>query len=176
MEHQDHVRLLRDGIPGPGGVWADFGSGRGAFTLALADLLGPTAVIYSVDRDQRALRDQEAAMRAQFPATTVHHLAADYREPLSLPPLDGVVLANTLHFHRIKAPVLARLCGYLRSGGALLLVEYNSDRGNPWVPFPLSYSTWERLASDVGLAGTRLLATRRSRFMGEIYAAASVVG
>src|SRR5689334_5069164 len=125
MEHADHVRLLRDGIPGPGGVWADFGSGRGAFTLALADLLGSTAVIYSVDRDRRALRDQEAALRARFPATMVRSLAADYREPLPLPPLDGAVLANTLHFHRDKAPVLARLAGYLRPGGRLLLVEYN---------------------------------------------------
>jgi SAM-dependent methyltransferase len=173
MEHQDHVRLLRDGIPGPGGVWADFGSGRGAFTLALADLLGPTAVIYSVDRDRRALRDQEAAMRARFPATTVHYLTADYREPLALPPLDGAVLANTLHFHRDKAPVLARIRGYLRPGGRLLLVEYNTDRGNPWVPYPLSYPSWERLAMEAGLVGTRLLATRLSRFMGEIYAALS---
>jgi hypothetical protein len=32
---------LRDGVPEPGGVWADLGSGEGAFTLALADLLGP---------------------------------------------------------------------------------------------------------------------------------------
>ena len=40
MNHEDHVRLLRKGIVEPGGVWADFGSGAGAFTLALADLLG----------------------------------------------------------------------------------------------------------------------------------------
>ena len=43
MIHSDHVRLLRDGVPQAGGVWADIGSGGGAFTLALADLLGPQA-------------------------------------------------------------------------------------------------------------------------------------
>ncbi len=29
MNHSDHVALLRDGIAGPGKVWADLGSGAG---------------------------------------------------------------------------------------------------------------------------------------------------
>ena len=40
MNHTDHVNLLREGISEPGGVWAEFGSGSGAFTMALAELLG----------------------------------------------------------------------------------------------------------------------------------------
>ena len=65
MNHNDHVYLLRKGIAGPGGVWADLGSGSGAFTLALADLIGPTGHIYSVDKDRSALREQERAMRSR---------------------------------------------------------------------------------------------------------------
>ena len=38
MDHTDHVNLLRDAV-GLGGTWADFGSGTGAFTLALAELI-----------------------------------------------------------------------------------------------------------------------------------------
>jgi ubiquinone/menaquinone biosynthesis C-methylase UbiE len=174
VNHTDHVRLLRDGIPGPGGVWADLGSGGGAFTLALADLLGPTARIYSVDRDRRALREQEAAMRASFPAVTVTYLEADFTRPLELPPLDGVVMANSLHFQRDKDSVLQRVHGYLRPGGRLLLVEYNADHGNPWVPYPLSYPTWEKLARRNGFRETRLLTAQPSRFLREIYSAASV--
>ena len=56
MDHADHKDLLRDGVPGPGGVWADFGSGSGAFTLALADLIGSTGQIHAIDKDRRALR------------------------------------------------------------------------------------------------------------------------
>jgi precorrin-6B methylase 2 len=67
MQHQDHVQLIHAGIPAQGGVWADLGSGSGAFTLALADLPGPGARLYSVDKDRRALREQAAAMRARFP-------------------------------------------------------------------------------------------------------------
>ena len=45
MNHDDHVALLRGGIDQPGGVWADVGSGTGAFTLALADLIGETRLM-----------------------------------------------------------------------------------------------------------------------------------
>lgn len=55
MNHANHVQLLQNGIPQPGGVGAALGSGDGAFTLALAERLGPTGQIVSVDRDCRAL-------------------------------------------------------------------------------------------------------------------------
>jgi ubiquinone/menaquinone biosynthesis C-methylase UbiE len=174
MNHTDHVNLLRDGIPAKGGVWADLGSGTGAFTLALAELVGSEATIYSVDQDNRALTAQQQVMRARFPAVTVHYLIADFTHPLQLPPLDGVVMANSLHFHRRKEPILQQVGAYLKSGGRLLLVEYNTDRGNPWVPYPLSYPTWATLARRSGFVETRLLATRPSRFLGEIYSAESV--
>lgn len=174
MNHTDHVNLLREGITAKGGVWADLGSGAGAFTLALAELIGDEGTIYSVDQANRALKEQEATMRARFPAVTVHTVNADFTRPLDLPKLDGVVMANSLHFHRHKDPIAQRVGGYLKPGGRLLLVEYNTDGGNPWVPYPLSYPTWEKLARRNGFAETRLLARRPSRFLGEIYSAVSL--
>jgi len=61
----------------------------------------------------------------------------------------------------------------LRPGGTLLIVEYGADRGNPWVPHPFSYPTWERLAAEAGFEATRLLKTIPSRFLGTLYSAAS---
>ena len=171
MNHADHVELLRPGKIAPGSVWADLGSGAGAFTLALAELTGPTGVIYSVDKDGSALQQQEKAMRDHFPAIKVYYRRADFTHPLDLPPLDGVIMANSLHFHRDKDAILKMVRGYLKPGGYLLLVEYNTDHGNPWVPFPLSYPTWKTLAARIGFAEIQLLATRPSRFMGEIYSA-----
>jgi SAM-dependent methyltransferase len=175
MDHPDHVALIRNGIPGPGGTWADFGSGRGAFTLALADLLGPTAQLWSIDRDTRALRDQQATFQARFPHTHLHTHVADFSHPLDLPPLDGALMANSLHFLRDaeKATALGLIRGYLRPGGRLIIVEYNTDRGNPWVPHPFSYATWEILARRNGFTATRLLAQRHSR-MSNMYAALSL--
>lgn len=175
MNHADHVNLLRQGVPAPGGVWADFGSGTGAFTLALAELLGPGGEITSVDQDRGALREQERAMQRQFPRTSVHYLAADFTQPLQLPRLDGLVLANALHFQKYAAQgrVIQQLKSYLRPGGRLILIEYNVDRGNLWVPQPRSYPSWERLAREAGFSQTQLLATIPSRFLHEIYAAVS---
>jgi len=173
VNHQDHLNLLSKGIPNPGGIWADFGAGRGAFTLALAELLGPTAVIHAIDKDKRALQEQARLMSARFPHVTVYYHIADFTTPLSLPPLDGIVAANTLHFLRRKEQTLKLWRGYLRENGRLLIVEYNVDRGNFWVPYPFSYPTWEKLAVKIGFTETRLLVKRPSRFLGEIYSAVS---
>jgi ubiquinone/menaquinone biosynthesis C-methylase UbiE len=173
MDHHDHVNLLRNGIPESGGIWADFGSGRGAFTLALAELIGPTGEIYSVDKDRGALRQQERTMKGQFPKVTAHFKKADFTKPLDLPLLDGLVIANALHYLRHKDETIRLLANYLRPGGCFLMVEYNTDRGNTWVPHPFSYPTWEKLARRNGLVNTQLLATVPSRFLGQIYSAIS---
>ncbi len=173
MEHVDHVNLLRRGIPGAGGVWAEFGSGTGAFTLALAELIQPSGTIYSIDRDGSALGAQEKQMSARFPTVHAHYLKADYTRPVELPPLDGIVAANTLHFLKDKEPVLNIFYAYLKSTGRMLLVEYNIDKGNYAVPYPLPYPAWERLAQQTGFTATQLLSTRPSRFLREIYSALS---
>src|SRR6478752_316483 len=79
-------------------TWADIGAGEGAFTLALADLLGPGATIVAVDRDAGALRENARRMAERFPATTMITRVADLTGPLELPVLDGLVAANSLHF------------------------------------------------------------------------------
>lgn len=174
MIHSDHVALLRDGVPS-GGVWADFGSGGGAFTLALAELIGAAGHIHSVEQDASVLRQQQNAMRAQFPDVPVTYHHADFTTRLDLEPLDGIVMANSLHFIRDKTPVLALMRGYLKPGGRFILVEYNADTGNMWVPYPLSYPTWQTLAARHGFSGTRLIGRYPSRFLHEIYAALSIV-
>lgn len=170
MDHADHLRLLRDGVT-PGGVWADLGAGSGAFTLALADLLGPGAEVIAVDRDRGALRDLERALRSG--GATVRTLVADFTKPQGLASLDGIVMANSLHFVRDKAPVLSLVRGMLKPSGRLLLVEYDADSGNPWVPHPLSFDTWRALADANGFTGTRKLASVPSRFLHAIYCAVS---
>jgi hypothetical protein len=53
------------------------------------------------------------------------------------------------------------------------VVEYNVDQGNPWVPHPFSFGTWRKIAERNGFIDTRLLATRPSRFLKEIFSAVS---
>jgi ubiquinone/menaquinone biosynthesis C-methylase UbiE len=173
VDRRDVVSLIREGVEGRRGEWADLGSGGGAFTLALAELLGRDGRIHSVDRDVRALERQRRTISERFPDSQVSYLAADFSRPLELPPLDGVVMANSLHFSKRKEPVLKLVRGYLKPGGRLVLVEYDSDRGNPWVPHPLSYASWERLAGEAGFEDTRLLKRVPSSVLGAIYSASS---
>lgn len=182
MQHSDHVALLRPGVLGSGGQWAEFGAGTGAFTLALAELLGPGATLYAVDQEAGALREAGRRVKAsligpQSPGLTFVPITADFTKPLPtpLPPLDGLVMANALHFvpDRQKDAVVARLKDYLKPSGVFILVEYNVDKGNLWVPHPLAYATWQALARRAGLPETRLLGTRPSSFLREFYAAAS---
>jgi ubiquinone/menaquinone biosynthesis C-methylase UbiE len=176
MDHADHVELIADGVRGAeGGAWADLGSGRGAFTLALAALLEPGGRIVSVDHDRGALTDQEREMRARFPDADVRYLVADFTTPLAIGPLDGVVMANSLHFVRRKEKVLTLVRGLLRPGGRLVLVEYDADAGTAWVPYPVSWAAWPPLARRSGFSGTRLIGRVPSRFLGAIYGAVSFV-
>lgn len=172
MDHHDHVDLLCPaGLPS-GGLWADLGAGSGAFTLALRELTGPDAVLYAVDRNRARLSELERAYRARFGSNeNLHILQADFTRDLSLSLLDGVLMANSLHFFRDKGKVLRHVQRFLKPGGKLLLVEYNAERGNPWVPYPLSFETFRTLAPRAGFSEPRLLAKKPSSFMGEFFAA-----
>lgn len=170
------------GVPTPSRdeQWADLGAGSGAFTLALRELIGASVDIYAVDRNQGRLTELSHAYRARFgDSDNLHLIPADFTRELDtstssirrLPPLDGVLMANSLHFFRDKEEVLLHVGSFLKPGGALLLVEYNVDRGNPWVPYPLSFETFSELAPRAGFSEPRLLAKHPSSFLREFYSA-----
>ena len=97
-----------------------------------------------------------------------------YDISIALPPLDGIVMANSLHFQRDPHAVLRVVLDHLVDGGRLVLVEYDADHGNQWVPFPLAYRTWMTVAARAGLRDTRRIGAVPSRFLGSIYAAVSL--
>ncbi len=172
MNHRDHVNLLRSAIsPSAAGAWADFGSGTGAFTLALRDLMGPDAEIFSVERDESRLDQQQRNFLVRFPESNVQFLQADFTEPLDLPRLEGIVVANAIHFYRDKERLLRQFREYLKPDGRLVVVEYNADRGNPWVPHPISFETLRQLTPKAGYTEAQLVATVPSSFLREIYSA-----
>jgi ubiquinone/menaquinone biosynthesis C-methylase UbiE len=172
MDHHDHVNLLRHAELSPGGIWADLGAGSGAFTLALRELLGSGASIYAVDKDQRRLEELKRAYQSRFGDTqNLNPLPADFTRGLDLPPLDGAVMANSLHFFKDKEKVLRHVRTFLKPGRILLLVEYNVDSGNLWVPHPLTFETYRLLALHAGFSEPRLLAKHPSSFLHEFYSA-----
>ena len=171
MTHEDAVALIRDGVPFPGGTWADLGAGSGVFTRALADVLGDAGVVVAVDRrpTERGLRRDAGRGSAE-----IRTLRADFAGPLALPLLDGVSMANALHFAPDAETVLGRVLARVRAHGTLLLVEYDLDRGTPWIPHPVPFARLEELARSVGLVDVREVGRMRSRYgRRDIYAAAA---
>lgn len=167
MNDRDALALLSAAVPAAAGeTWADLGAGTGVFTRALASIVGPGGHLFAVDEDDRAL----GAIRA-WAAPQVTMLRADVTQPLDLPMLDGVVMANVLHFVADARMVLPRIVKLLRPGGRLVLIEYEGRRPGPWVPYPVPMSRFRELAAASGLGEPRVAATRPSRFGGQIYAA-----
>ena len=174
MDHHDHVALIHAGVEGAGPRWLELGAGEGAFTLALADLLGPAGHITTVDRDARALAAGTHAVNDRFPGVTVAAAPGDFTKGLPPGPFDGVLAANTLHFVRERRELLAAIRARMEPAGRLVVVEYDADRGNPWVPHPFSFETWRREARTAGFDEPRLIHRVPSRFLGAIYGAVAV--
>ncbi len=175
MNDRDALALLRAAVPAADGqVWADLGAGTGVFTRALAALVGAAGHVYAVDADGRAVRALRAwaAEAHGGPAVTV--LQADVTGPLGLPPLDGVLMANVLHFVADAEAVLPRIAAGLRPGGRLVLIEYEGRRPSPWVPYPVPAARFRELAAAAGLMPPETVATRPSAFGGEMYVATAL--
>jgi SAM-dependent methyltransferase len=171
MTDAEALALLRAAVPAADGEsWADLGAGKGTFTRALAALVGAEGRVYAVDSDRRAL---DALRRAGAPAggAAVTVLHGDVTRPLGLPPLDGALMANVLHFVADAGEVVARVVSQLRPGGRLVLIEYEGRRPGPWVPYPVSVARFGELAADAGLTAPEVAARRPSAYGGELYVA-----
>lgn len=166
------VALIRHGVPAPGGVWADLGAGTGNFTFALADLLGPEGTIYAVDRDAKALAALQRRLEHTPPGATLHTQQADVTRPLHLPPLDGILMANLLHFVARQTEFLAALRETLVSGGRLLVVEYEQPTPLPWAPYPVPLVRLAELTAAAGFTPAVQVAIRRSASSGRAMFAA----
>ena len=176
MNPSEASALLAPANPGHGGTWADLGAGEGVFTLALAELLGAGARIYAVDRDRRALSSLEGWTPRV--AAKVTPVLADFTRVFDLPgasagSLDGMLLANALHYVRDADVVLRKLAPWLRPGGRLIVVEYDWRTANPWVPHPVSPARLRTLLAETGFSEPVITGTRPSEFGGQIYVAAT---
>lgn len=128
-------------------VWADLGCGSGLFTAALAHLLSENSTIYAIDKSPIKL---DVSWFPDHIHTRTFQL--DFVEnKLDLPLLDGILMANSLHFVRDKSLLLSKLTKVLKPDGRFLLVEYDTDKpAAPWVPYPISFNTLTRFFAGLG--------------------------
>jgi SAM-dependent methyltransferase len=106
--------------------WCDLGCGSGTFTTALAQLLAPGSMIHAVDLDPRALE----YVPDHYDRVEIRKTLGDIGSPsLRLPPVDGILMANTLHFIQEQQALMRRLVSVTDS---FLIVEYERSKPNRW--------------------------------------------
>lgn len=157
--------LLESAVKDMTGCWADIGCGDGVFTYLLLDLLQPGSEVYAVDQSQSALQ----RLQRNLDSGKLHPIRADFTRTLSLPPLQGMVLANALHFVHHKDPVLRQLVDLLEPGGRVVVIEYNTNQSNSAVPYPLEETGFLSLARETGLLKPQIVTKVPSSFLGEMY-------
>ena len=114
-------------------VWADLGAGDGTFTVALASLLPSGSEVHALDLDSAAL----AKLPRRHGGVAIDTHVGDFTTfPWPFEAIDGILMANSLHFVAEQASFLRRATSHLRRR-QVLLVEYDTDSANPWVPYPL---------------------------------------
>ena len=126
-------------------TWADLGAGRGLFSEALLSLLLPGSIVHSVDLHKRP--------NLQHNSPIVFHQADFVNDKLPLPALDGILMANSLHYVQDQVACIQRLKSYLRkSTGVMILIEYDTGTANEWVPYPLSFARAQAIFGDAGFS------------------------
>ncbi len=182
MEPDRIHALIAKAVTGISGAWADFGSGDGVFTLALYALADPDTVIFSIDRDEESLQVQRLRFLASFPAARINYLVQDFTQPLILPKLDGILMANSLHYVRDQAAFLSRAARLLKpgppveqdhakAGGRIVVIEYDDRQPSPWVPYPVGFQRLSELARSAGLQPPKFSGTVPSLYEGSLYSA-----
>jgi ubiquinone/menaquinone biosynthesis C-methylase UbiE len=146
MDLPTAINFIRPAIPGETGTWADIGAGTGIFTQAMDHLLGSGSTIYAADKNPHMLY----SLQLQHSTLVVEEL--DFNRPYTLPQLDGILMANTLHYAQEPLPVLQKLLGFLKPDGHFVLIEYQTKRPiSPWVPYPVPLGKFTELAALTNL-------------------------
>jgi trans-aconitate methyltransferase len=154
-------------------TWADLGCGKGIFTVALSSLLPTGSTVYAIDRDADNLR----FVPTQYQGKNIETKQADFTINPSLPLLDGILMANSLHFVRDRNNFGLMLRSMLKENGRLLIVEYDTDSANRWVPFPVSFVSLEKWASQTGFRNVKRLKERASIYQrSKMYSAVAEMG
>jgi len=141
------------------------------FTKALASLLPQGSTIHAIDVDVKALQK----IPKEYNGVSIKTSVMDFSSgAFPLHEIDGILMANSLHYVKDKESFLKRVMNALKNDGHFLLVDYDMNKANQWVPYPLPIAAAEELFLKCKATSFELLNKRKSVFGEQMMYAALV--
>jgi ubiquinone/menaquinone biosynthesis C-methylase UbiE len=162
MTLQEGITLIKTGKidSSKEATWADLGCGSGLFTYALASLLKDESTIYAVDKNISSFNKNSSLKNILIKPVELNFEKTD----LPFNKLDGILMANSLHYVKNKKDFLEKIKICLNANGCFLIVEYDMEAANHWVPYPINFSSLKKLFHDVGFSFVEKINERPSFF------------
>jgi len=167
MTYKEAYNFLKPITIKEGEIWADLGAGDGTFAIPLSDRLGRDGKLYAVDLDQKVKQ-----IKAKEGSAAITTIVADFSQFHPEEKLNGILMANALHFIDNPKLLLQKLSSYLLPNGKIMLIEYDNNIANPWVPYPISFKKLNDLTKQLHWESPIEFNRRKSRYgQGEMYGA-----
>ena len=143
MQLREAVELIKNDFISIGNkqAWADLGCGSGTFTKALASILPEKSLIYAIDKSKIDLD----RIPAEFENVTIEKIKADFMMNELPYNLDGILMANSFHYVKEKDLFIQKMETRLKKEGCFIIVEYDTEISNTWVPFPVNFNSLKKL-------------------------------
>lgn len=171
MQLENAIELIIKGIVRQGApqTWADLGAGSGLFSRALSALLPDKSIIHAVDKNYKTGQQ----ITSENAASSIILRKKDFTAPLpEILNCDGILMANSLHYVQNKLTFLQQIKSILKPGGRIIIVEYDTDEPNQWVPWPVSCKNLQQFLTKNNLGSLQKLAEQKSLYQsGGIYSA-----
>lgn len=172
MQLENAIELIVRGVVQQGApqAWADLGAGSGGlFSRALSALLPGKSVIYAVDKNYKTGQQ----IKTENDANSIVLIKKDFTAPLpEIKNCDGILMANSLHYVQDKLTFLQQIKSILQPGGRIIIVEYDTDVPNQWVPWPISCKNLQQFLIKNGLGSLQKMAAENSVYQsGGMYSA-----
>jgi ubiquinone/menaquinone biosynthesis C-methylase UbiE len=130
MKFNDPEKILFAAGLSAGQVFADFGAGSGFYSLAAGKIVGEQGVVYPLDILQTAL-DHIAAEGRLKGLRNLRTMRADLEQasPSAVPlgSVDMVLFSNITHQIKNKSALFKEAYRVLRTGGKLLIIDWNES-------------------------------------------------
>jgi ubiquinone/menaquinone biosynthesis C-methylase UbiE len=167
MQLTEAITLIKPAVQGQTSkvTWLDLGCGDGLFTKALASLL-MKGKIFAVDLEIHQIKSPKPN------DVHIEFVKLDFvRSPLPFAGVDGILMANSLHYVEDKKAFIEKAKVSLGPGGGFIIIEYDTDRANQWVPYPVTFEKMKNIFLSTGFGRVEKIGERSSIYRsGKMYA------